>query len=139
MRPIPDGYECRLDITVTAAMTVDFGHLGAAHQVYATYWMARHFEEVGRMVLVPHLETGEQGAGTKVHVEHDAAAPLGSSLVVTGRHRATSGNRLLVDCAATLPDGTVVGHGWTEQAVLPEHVLASRLDGPEAPGQPSTR
>lgn len=128
MRPVDDGFERRLDVTVAPEMTVDFGHLGAAHQVYATYWMARHFEEVGRMVLVPHLEPGDQGVGTKVHVEHEAAALVGDTVHVTGRHRETSGNRLVVDCEARLADGTVVGRGWTEQAVLPERVL-DRLHG----------
>lgn len=139
MKPIPDGYECRLEVSVGQEMAVEFGHLGATHQVYATYWMARHFEEVGRMVLVPHLEDGEQGAGTKLHVEHDAAAPVGSAVVLTGRHRETSRNRLVVDCTAVLPDGTVIGHGWTEQAILPEVVLTERLQNPEPPGQPSAR
>lgn len=129
MKEIPVGFEQRLDLTVGREMTVEFGHLGAAHEVYATYWMARHFEEVGRMVLLPHLEPHEQGAGTALHVEHVAAARLGVGVSVVGRHRGTSGNRLVVDCEARLADGTVVGRGWTEQAVLPADVLDRRLHG----------
>ncbi|MBO0830320.1 MAG: hypothetical protein J2P24_21305 [Streptosporangiales bacterium] len=129
MKEIPAGFERRLDVVVGTEMTVDFGHLGAAHRVYATYWMARHFEEVGRMVLVPHLEPHEQGAGTALHVEHLAAARVGVHVGVVGRHRATTGNRLVVDCEARLTDGTLVGRGWTEQAVLPADVLDRRLHG----------
>ena len=66
MLPIPVGGPATLDVVVTPAMTVDFDELGPVHPVYATYTMAKHFEEAGRALLVPHLEPGEHGVGSAV-------------------------------------------------------------------------
>ena len=69
MRPVPAGESAVLDVVVTPAMTVDFDELGPVHPVYATYSMAKHFEEAGRKLLLRHLEAGEAGIGSAVSVE----------------------------------------------------------------------
>ena len=48
MRPIPVGSSAVLDVVVTPELTVHFEELGSVHPVYATYNMAKHFEEAGR-------------------------------------------------------------------------------------------
>jgi fluoroacetyl-CoA thioesterase len=53
MIPLPVGETAVLDIVVLPAHTVDFDKLGKVHPVYATYAMAKHFEEAGRKLL-PH-------------------------------------------------------------------------------------
>jgi len=50
MLTIPDGRTAHLSVTVTEDMTVHFHGLGPLHPVYATYELARHFEEVGRAI-----------------------------------------------------------------------------------------
>ena len=55
MLPIPVGTTATLDVVVAEAHTVDFDEMGRVHPVYATYTMARHFEEAGRKLLVPRL------------------------------------------------------------------------------------
>ena len=68
MRAIPPEFTQTLEVLVTDDMTVQFGELGAVHPVYATYWLARHFEEAGRKVLLPFLESGEGAIGSQVDV-----------------------------------------------------------------------
>jgi predicted thioesterase len=119
-----------LEVVVTEAMTVHFDELGPVHAVYATYTMAKHFEEAGRKLLLAHLEPGEAGIGTAVSVEHLAPAWPGDRVRVTATCTAVRGTRLT--CALTAVDaaGRLLGRGTTEQAVLPEDVVDARLRRP---------
>ncbi|WP_100500924.1 thioesterase family protein [Geodermatophilus chilensis] len=127
MRAIPPGAAADLDVVVTAAMTVDFDQLGPVHPVYATYAMAKHFEEAGRTLLLPYLEPGEAAIGTAVSVEHLAPAWVGDRVRVTARCAEVAGGRLT--CALTAVDATgrLLGRGTTGQAVLPEAVVEARV------------
>ncbi|MGY1605571.1 thioesterase family protein [Geodermatophilus sp. SYSU D00700] len=130
MTPIPAGETVVLDVVVTAAMTVDFDELGPVHPVYATYAMAKHFEEAGRKLLLAHLEPGEAGIGTAVAVEHLAPAWPGDRVRVTASCVEVRGNRLTCALTATGADGTLLGRGTTGQAVLPADVVSARLRRP---------
>ena len=127
MRPISVGATATLEVAVTDDMTVDFAELGKVHPVYATYTMAKHFEEAGRKLLLGHLEPGEAGIGTAVSVEHLAPAWVGDRVRVTARCTSVRDGRL--SCALTAVDaaGRLLGRGTTGQAVLPEEVVAARL------------
>ena len=70
MRPISVGESATLEVVVTPELTVHFEELGSVHAVYATYNMAKHFEEAGRKLLLRHLEPDEDGLGRSVTVEH---------------------------------------------------------------------
>jgi predicted thioesterase len=83
--PVPVGASAVLDVTVTPELTVRFDELGPVHPVYATYSMAKHFEEAGRKLLLEHLEPGEAGIGRSVAVEHLAPAWVGDAVRVTAR------------------------------------------------------
>ena len=128
MRPIPVGATAILEVVVTDDMTVDFTELGRVHPVYATYTMAKHFEEVGRKLLLRHLDDGEDGLGRSVAVEHLAPSWVGDRLTVEARCAEVRGNRILCDCSATDGDGREVGTGTTVQVVLPRAVLDRALD-----------
>ena len=128
MRPIPVGATAALDVVVTDDMTVDFTELGRVHPVYATYTMAKHFEEAGRKVLLPHLEDGEEGLGSSVSVEHLAPSWVGDRLRIEARCVEVRGNRLTCEITATDDDGREVGRGTTGQVVLPREVLDGLLD-----------
>jgi predicted thioesterase len=126
MRPMV-GATSTLDVVVTDDMTVDFAELGRVHPVYATYTMAKHFEEAARKVLLAHLDDGEEGIGSKVAVEHLAPSWVGDRLTVEARCTAVTGNRITCACTATDGDGREVGRGSTEQVVLPRAVLDRTL------------
>ena len=127
MIPIPVGSTATLDVVVTEDMTVDFDEMGKVHPVYATYTMAKHFEEAGRKLLVPHLEPGEAGIGTAVTVDHRAPSWVGDVIQVTARCVDVRDGRLTVECSATDAYGRDLGRGTTVQAVLPAEVMAARV------------
>lgn len=125
--PIPVGATAVLDLVVTPRMTVDFDEMGQVHPVYATYSMAKHFEEAGRKLLVQHLEAGEAGIGTAVSVEHRAPSWVGDAIRVTARCVEARSDRLTCECWATDSYGRDLGRGTTVQAILPAEVVAARV------------
>jgi len=127
VKDIPAGSTATLDVVVTEAMTVDFDEMGKVHPVYATYTMAKHFEEAGRKLLVPHLEPGEAGIGTSVTVEHRAPSWVGDTIRVTARCTEVRNGRLTVECWATDAYGRDLGRGTTVQAVMPAEIVEARV------------
>lgn len=120
MRPIPAGFTQTLTVTVTDAMTVDFGELGRVHPVYATYWMAKHFEEAGRKIILPFLEEGEGGIGSEVQVTHTASALPGMTVTVTASFERQEARRIYATMRAVNSLGDEIGTGTTTQVVLPQ-------------------
>jgi fluoroacetyl-CoA thioesterase len=118
MRPIPAGFTQTLHLTVTPEMTVQFEELGRLHPVYASYWMAKHFEEAGRKVLLPHLEPGENGLGSEVSVSHTASALPGMGVVITATFERQEGRRVHCALRAVSELGDEIGTGTTTQVVL---------------------
>lgn len=128
MRPIPAGFTQTLTVNVTEDMTVDFGELGRLHPVYATYWMARHFEEAGRKIILPFLEDGEGGIGTQVDVTHTASALPGMTVTVTATFERMDGRRILASMRAVNELGDEIGTGTTTQMVLPQAKIDANFD-----------
>jgi fluoroacetyl-CoA thioesterase len=120
MRPIPPGFSQTLTVLVTDAMTVQFEELGAVHPVYATYWMARHFEEAGRKIILPFLEEGEGGIGTQVDVQHTASALPGMTVTITATFERMEGRRVVCRMEAVNALGDAIGTGTTTQMALPQ-------------------
>ena len=127
MRPVPVGAAATVDVVVTDEMTVRFDELGPVHPVYATYTMAKHFEEAGRKLMLGHLEPGEDGIGRSVAVEHLAPSRVGDRRRVTATCAEVRGNRLTCTCTAVDEQGREVGRGSTVQAALPRASLLARL------------
>jgi fluoroacetyl-CoA thioesterase len=134
MRPIPVGATAALDVVVTPELTVHFEELGSVHPVYATYNMAKHFEEAGRKLLLRHLEPGEDGLGRSVSVEHLAPSWVGDRLRIEARCVEVDGTRVTCECTAADDGGRQVGRGSTVQVALPRDVLEDRI-GPGARGR----
>ena len=128
MTPVPVGAAAELTVVVTAEMTVRFDQLGPVHPVYATYSMAKHFEEAGRTLLLRHLEPGEEGIGRSVSVDHLGPAWVGDTVRVTARCVEVRGSRVTCECVATDGDGREVGRGSTVQVVLARDILGRALD-----------
>ena len=100
MRAPEIGHQETLEVLVTPDMTVRFAELGELHPVYATYELARHFEEVGRKLLLPFLEEGEDGVGTALGVEHLRSALPGMRVRLTATVQRVEGRRLSVTVEA---------------------------------------
>ena len=129
MRPVPVGESAVLDVVVTPEMTVHVDELGPVHPVYATYSMAKHFEEAGRKLLLRHLEPGEAGIGSSLAVEHLAPAWVGDAVRVTARCVELRGNRLTCECTALDAEGRLLGRGTTGQVVMREEAVQARVGG----------
>lgn len=128
---VPVGATATLDVVVTPELTVHFDELGPVHPVYATYSMAKHFEEAGRKLLLQYLEPGSAGIGRSVAVEHLGPSWVGDTVTVVARCTEVSGNRLTCACTATDAQGRELGRGTTVQVVMPEELLEQRI-GPAA-------
>jgi predicted thioesterase len=127
VRPVPVGESADLDVVVTPEMTVRFDELGPVHPVYATYTMAKHFEEAGRKLLLRYLEPGEAGIGSSLSVEHLAPSRVGDAVRVTARCVALRGNRLTCECTAVDDEGRLLGRGTTGQVVMSEEAVRARI------------
>ena len=127
MRTIPLGESAVLEVVVTPELTVHFEELGSVHPVYATYSMAKHFEEAGRKLLLRHLDSDEDGLGRSVTVEHLLPSWVGDRLTIEARCVAIDGNRVTCECTATDADGRLVGRGSTVQVALPTSELEDRI------------
>ncbi len=128
MRPVQIGEQAMLEVLVTPEMTVKFGELGELHPVYATYELARHFEEVGRKLLLPHLEDGEDGLGTALNVRHLRSALPGMRVTLTATVKRAEGRRLTVEVQAVSELGDVVATGSTEQYVSSSERIRAGFD-----------
>jgi fluoroacetyl-CoA thioesterase len=131
MKPIPEGYRTSHQIIVTERMTVDFEEpvagLGRVHQVYATYWLARHFELVSRKLTLPYLEAGDEGIGFELSVRHVSPALPGMAVDLEARFLRLEGKRLLAECRAWNELGDLVGEGSTTQVVMARGELERRF------------
>jgi fluoroacetyl-CoA thioesterase len=127
VKPIPAGATAALEVVVTDDMTVDFTELGKVHPVYATYTMAKHFEEAGRKLLLRHLGDGEDGLGRSVAVEHLLPSWVGDRVRIEARCIAVEGSRVTCECTATDAAGRLVGRGSTVQVALPATELEDRI------------
>lgn len=130
MHPIPAGHRVTLEITVTDEMTVHFHELGhgPGHPVYSTYWIARHFEEVGRKLLLPFREEGEEGVGTFVEVQHLASALPGMKVELVATLESVEGRRLNCAMTATSELGDLIATGRTGQYVTREEKLERNFE-----------
>lgn len=112
-------------------MTVDFGQrepgLGKLHEVYATYWLAKHFELVSRKLTLPYLGEHEEGVGFEVSVRHLAPTLPGMSVALEARLDRVEGNRVYALCRAVNSLGDLVGEGSTTQVILDQSELERRF------------
>lgn len=129
MKPIPENHSVTLEITVTDDMTVHFEQLGKGFPVYSTYWIARHFEEVGRKLLLPWREEGEEGIGTSLEVQHLASALPGMRVTHTATLERVEGRRLHCTMTAVSELGDLIATGRTGQYVTLKSKLESNIEG----------
>ncbi|GCE06494.1 thioesterase family protein [Dictyobacter aurantiacus] len=123
MQPIPSDQQAEFEITVTDEMTVQFEELGAIHPVYATYWMTKHMELVGRKLLLPFLERDEEAIGHEVSVRHIASALPGMRVRLIADQPRVEKNRVYIHCQVYNELSDLIGEGQTTQVVLPRHRL----------------
>lgn len=121
------GETATLDVLVTPEMAPQTAN-GATAPVYGTVAMVGHMEEVCRIILVPHLEEGEDAVGRGFDVTHRQPAPIGAELTLTATVAEVRPQRL--KCEVLVRQGTrLIARGSLEQRVVRMAEFADEVAG----------
>lgn len=114
-----------IDIIVTEDMFAAFeGEV--VHPVYSTVAMTYHMEWVSRKIILPFLESHEEGMGASVQLKHLAPSPLGSKVTLTAVLVELQHNAVVTEVTAQNHIG-VIGQGIVKQIILPKEMIAQKL------------
>jgi predicted thioesterase len=120
------GYQETLTITVTEDMVALFGGQ-MVHPVLSTVSMVYYMEWVGRKVILPFLEEGEEGVGVAIDVKHSAPAPVGKKVTFIATVRETTPTKVICDVIAK-HDRALVGESRFVQVILPKRELEEKIE-----------
>ncbi|MEW2358139.1 hotdog domain-containing protein [Spirillospora sp. NPDC029432] len=84
-------------------------------------------EEATVRAVQGRLGDGRTSVGTRVELEHLAASPVGARVAVVAELAEVAGRRLVFGVRATDQDGTEVGRGRVERAVVDRERFMARL------------
>lgn len=115
-REVPIGTSNEVVVTTTHDMGVK--HLGPRGQVLSTPSMIGLMEQVSIQVIAPYLEENENSVGTKVCINHTAAARIPSQVTVRARFSEFTGRRYVFEVEAFNEEGKRIGDGTHERAVI---------------------
>ncbi|WP_019413733.1 thioesterase family protein [Paenisporosarcina sp. TG20] len=119
------GREETIEIIVTEDMLAAFEGK-VVHPVYSTVAMTYHMEWVSRKIILPFLESHEEGMGASVQLKHIAASPLGSTVILTAILVEQRDNIVLTKITAKNQLG-VIGNGEVKQVILPKEKIAEKF------------
>lgn len=119
------GKEESIEVIVTEDMFASFeGEV--VHPVYSTVAMTYHMEWVSRKIILPFLESHEEGMGASVQLRHIAASPLGTFVTLTATVIESRNNLVKTNVIATNHLG-VIGKGEVVQVILPKETIEKKL------------
>lgn len=120
------GREETIEISVTEEMFATFeGEI--VHPVYSTVAMTYHMEWVSRKIILPFLESHEEGMGASVKLKHFAPSPLGSKVRLTATLDEVRGNFVVTKVKA-YNQLRLIGEGEVAQVILPKSIIAEKLE-----------
>jgi fluoroacetyl-CoA thioesterase len=125
MKAIPLGTENRTTVEAQERhLASSVGNAGV--HVVSTPSLIGFLELASHALLLPYLEEGEVSVGTRVEVDHLAAAFLGRPIIAIARVAAVEKRRITFEVEAR-QDGRVVMKGRHGRAVVSrERLLAAR-------------
>ena len=119
------GREETIEIIVTEDMFASFeGEV--IHPVYSTVAMTYHMEWVSRKIILPFLESHEEGMGASVQIKHLAPSPLGSTVTLTATLVEQCDNIVSTKVVAKNQFG-IIGKGEVKQVIMPKEKIAEKL------------
>ncbi len=119
------GMEETLKIIVTKDMFAAFeGEV--IHPVYSTVAMTYHMEWVSRKIILPYLESHEEGMGASVEVKHISPSLYGSEVTLTATITELHDNMVLTEIDAHSNLG-LIGKGKVKQVILPKETISNML------------
>jgi predicted thioesterase len=97
-------------------------------RVLSTPRMIGFMEANCRNLVLSMLDPGQDTVGTHVNVYHRAAAPMGSTVLFHAEIAGVDRRRVEFRVRATM-DGTVVGEGTHQRAIIEVKRFRERVDG----------
>lgn len=118
------GFSATITHTVTAMDAAAFeGRV--VHAVYGTPFVVREMEHASRQALLPFIESGEEGVGREVFIQHLAPTPLGRTVTFTATITDFTDRTLTCDVIALDAD-RVIARGSVVQGVVVLEEFRSR-------------
>lgn len=113
---IPAGVSGKEELVVTAELTA--AHYGSGLvEVFATPAMVALMEKTCLLSVLPHLPEGHGTVGTKVHVSHERATPVGKRVWCESKLVEIDRRRLVFQVEAHDEQG-VIGRGRHERFII---------------------
>lgn len=115
--------------TITAKVTPDmFASFEGkvVHPAYSTVSMVYHMEWAARQIILPYLESHEEGIGGAVTVKHLAPTPEGETITVTATLTELKGRAVITDVVVR-NSKEIVGQGEVTQFILDKKDIQEKL------------
>ncbi|HLQ71914.1 MAG TPA: thioesterase [Bacillota bacterium] len=118
------GRQETIKVKVTEEMFARFeGEI--VHPVYSTVAMVYHMEWVSRKIILPFLESDEEGMGGAVTIKHISPSPLGSTVTLIATLIEHEQGKVVTDVHAYNENG-LIGKGEVTQIILPKKIIAEK-------------
>jgi predicted thioesterase len=105
--------------TITTTPEMGISHLGPnAPRMFSTPAMIQLMEGTCVQFLTPYMDAGEQTVGFHINVKHLAPTKIGQKVRGKVTLNEIKGRRLLFTVEAFNEDGTKIGEGTHERAVI---------------------
>jgi fluoroacetyl-CoA thioesterase len=119
------GDKTYVDVTVTDDMFPKFEGT-IVHETLSTVSMVHYMEWVGRLMILPFREEGEEGIGGGISVNHLAPAPEGKTVTFWAEITEVNGPKVVCRVWAE-HDQARVGEGTLTQFILPRKQICERI------------
>ncbi len=123
--PFSPGDTLSYEHVVTPADTARF-ETGEVHNVYSTFALARDAEWSGRLFLLQMKESGEEGIGVGLSIEHVSPALIDQNVVFTSRMESVEGNVITTSFKAHVGN-RLVARGVQKQKLMRQEKLAEQF------------
>lgn len=90
---------------------------GLVHPVYSTFALGKDAEWTCRLFVLEMKETGEEGVGSYLSIEHLYPAPLGSSVRFEASLESVKGNEIICTFEA-FANGEMIARGRQGQKII---------------------
>lgn len=97
------------------------------HPTLSTVTMVYYMEWVGRKVILPFLEEGEEGVGASINVKHRAPAPVGKQVHFIAKVTEVTQSKVVCTVIAE-HDRAIVGEAEFTQVILPKERIRENIE-----------
>lgn len=120
------GQTASISFEVTPDMFAQFEG-NVVHKAYSTVSMVYHMEWVSRQIILPFLESHEEGIGGAVQVKHIAPTTEGTVVNVKATLTDIIDNVIITKTESWTQKG-LIGKGEVKQVILPKIQIQERLE-----------